>query len=336
VAKANYRFGLNAAIMQHFAGLMTVMAGVATICWSLNRIWEGQMTGGAMVATMIITWRVLYPLQALCSVLPHIEQIRASLAQVAQLMSFSPEAHAAHVVLAEHPLRGKISIQNLGLRYGRKSDPVFMGLTAEIDAGEIVAVYGGNGSGKSSVLRLLLGLYAPAMGSIRLDGVDHRQFDPRSLRRQIAYFPQLPELLPGTIADNLRSYHPLAEDFRLRQALLWADAWDMIEQLPAGINTPIGEGGMIPSSGLASRVCLARLYLAERPIVLCDELSGQLLNSSTGERFQKYLAECRGKRTVLFVTHREDWLKIADKVIWLQADQRPIISRPTRSSGNAA
>jgi len=327
-AKANYRFSLNTSIIQHMAQLFTVFAGVATIAWSLHRIWDGEMTGGAMVATMIITWRVLYPLQALCAVLPHLEQIRASLEQVTQLMSFTPEAHAAHVVLAEHPLKGGISIQQLGLRYGRKSDPVFMGLTADIEPGDIVAVYGGNGTGKSSVIRLLLGLYAPAMGSIRLDGVDHRQFDPRSLRRQIAYLPQIPELLPGTVADNLRIHDPLAEEYRLRQALLWADSWEMVEQLPAGLNTRLGDGGFIPSTGFAARLALARLYLTERPLVLCDELPAQLLNSSTGERFRRYLEECRGKRTVIFVTHREDWLKTADKVIWLRTDSRPVFTKP--------
>jgi ABC-type bacteriocin/lantibiotic exporter with double-glycine peptidase domain len=332
-AKAHYRFGLNASIVQHLAGLLTVTAGVATINWGLYRIWAGQMTGGAMVATMIITWRVLYPLQSLCATLPHLEQIRGSLKQVAQLMGFIPESHASRAVLAEHPLKGKISIQNIGLRYGRKSDPVFMGLTADITAGQIVAVYGGNGTGKSSVLRLLLGLYAPAMGSIRFDGVDHRQFDPRSLRRQIAYLPQLPELLQGTIADNLRIHNPLALDYQLRQALLWADAWEMIEKLPAGLNTKLGgENGFIPSSGFGARLTLARLYLADRPVVLCDELPGQLLNSSTGERFRRYLEECRGKRTVLFITHREDWLPVADQVIWLKADARPVVGRPTRKA----
>jgi ABC-type bacteriocin/lantibiotic exporter with double-glycine peptidase domain len=333
-AKAHYRFGLNAAVVQHLASLITIVAGVSTIAWSLNRIWEGYMTGGAMVATMIITWRVLYPLQALCGVLPYMEQIRGSLMQVSHLMSFTPEAHAAHVVLAEHPLKGRISIQNLALRYGRKSDPVFTGLSCEIEAGEIVAVYGGNGTGKSSILRLLLGLYAPAMGSIRLDGVDHRQFDPRSLRRQIAYLPQLPELLPGTVADNLRVHQPLAAEFKLRQALLWADAWEMVEQLPAGLNTRLGGDGFTPSSGFAARLCLARLYLAERPLVLCDELPAQLLNSTTGERFRRYLEECRGKRTVLYVTHREDWLSLADKVISFKADMRPMVSR--RDDGRAA
>jgi ATP-binding cassette subfamily C protein LapB len=327
-AKANYQFGFNAAILQHFAGLVTAVAGVSTIMWSLERIWAGSMTGGAMVATMIITWRVLYPLQALCAVMPQLEQIRGSLVQVTQLMGFEAEAHSNHVVLAEHSLKGKISIQNLGLRYGRKSDPVFMGLSVDINPGEIVAVYGGNGTGKSSILRLLLGLYAPAMGSIRLDGVDHRQFDPRSLRRQINYLSQLPELFPGTVADNLRVQEPLAENYRLRQALLWADAWEMIEELPAGLHTRIGDGGYKPSSGLVARLALARLYLSERPLVLCDELPAQLLNSTTGERFRRYMSESRGKRTVIFVTHREDWLSVADKIICMKADSRPVILRP--------
>ncbi len=335
-AKAQYRFSLNAALVQHIAGLVTVIAGVSTISWCLTRIWDLQMTGGAMVATMIITWRVLYPLQALCGVMPQLEQIIAALKQVQQLMAFTPESHAANLVLAEHRLKGNISFQNLGLRYNRKSDPVFMGLSGDIAAGEIVAIYGGNGTGKSSILRMLLGLYAPAMGGIRLDGVDHRQFDPRSLRRQMNYLPQLPELLPGTIAENLRVHDPLADEYRLRQALLWADAWDIVEQLPAGMDTRLGDTAYVPSSGLAMRICLARMYLTERTLVLCDELSSQLLNSTTGDRFRQFLKESRGKRTVIFVTHREDWLPVADVVIYLQPNQRPVISRPDHAKENAA
>lgn len=330
-SRAQYRFGLTAAVVQHIASFLTIAAGVTTIGWCLERIWAGEMTGGAMVATMIITWRVLYPLQALCVILPHFEQISASARQVGQLMSMTPEAHSARHALAERTLEGNLGFQNVSLRYSRKSDPVFLGLNADIAKGQIVAIYGGNGSGKSSILRLVLGLYAPAIGTIRLDGADHRQFDPRVLRRQIAYLSQSTELLPGTIAENLRSVDPLAEDYRLRQALLWADAWDAVEALPAGINTRIGEDSYMPSSGLAARLCLARLYLTDRPIVLCDELPAQILNSSTGERFKRFLGECRGNRTVLFVTHREDWLPLADKVIWLRPDGRPAVGHPDQA-----
>lgn len=327
-SRAQHQFALTASFVQHVASFLTVVAGVTTIGWCLERIWMGEMTAGAMVATMIITWRVLYPLQALCVILPHFEQIRASAKQVGQLMSLQPEAHAAKHALAERTLEGTISFQNISLRYSRKSDPVFLGLNMDIPKGQIIAIYGGNGTGKSSILRLVMGLYAPAMGTIRLDGVDHRQFDPRVLRRQIAYLPQAPELLPGTVAENLRVSEPLAEDYRLRQALLWADAWEMVEELPAGLNTMLGEGGVIPSSGLAARLCLARLYLSERPIILCDELPAQILNTTTGERFRRFLTECRGTRTVLFVTHREDWLPVADRVIWMKPDGRPVIGKP--------
>ncbi len=321
-------YALTASTVQYAANFLTVVAGLLTIAWSLQRIWLGEMTAGAMVATMIITWRVLYPLQALCTILPYLEQIRASVKQVSQLMAMRTEAHAMRYVLASRMLEGNISFQNVTLRYNRKSDPVFLNLNAEISKGQIVAIYGGNGSGKSSILRLILGLYSPAMGVIRLDGVDHRQFDPRALRRQVAYLPQASELLPGTVADNLRAVDPLAPDFRLRQALLWADAWELVDEMPAGLNTRLFEGGIIPSSGLAARLCLARLYLAERPIVLADELPAALLNTSTGKRFQNFLEECRGKRTVIFVTHREDMLALADQVIWMKAGGVPVVGRP--------
>ncbi|MBI1274331.1 MAG: ATP-binding cassette domain-containing protein [Alphaproteobacteria bacterium] len=326
--QAQYRFSMIASVVQHLAGLMTVIVGVASIAWCLTRVWDGDMSAGAMVATMILTWRVIFLMQTMCSVLPHLEQISAAAEQVGHLMKMTPEAHARNTVLAHRPLEGAITFQNVGLRYGRKKDPVFVGLSAEIAKGQIVAIYGGNGSGKSTMLRLMLGLYPAVMGSILLDGIDHRQFDPRNLRRQIAYLPQVPELLPGTVAENLRLVDPLMPDFRLRQALLWADAWEMVDELPAGVNTRIGTGGLVPSSGLAARLCLARLYLSERPIVLCDELPSQLMNSSTGARFRRYLNESRGKQTVLFVTHRQDMLQVADQVIWMKNGGRPAVGKP--------
>lgn len=321
------RYSFTISTLQSLASFLTVAAAIVTINWCLDRIWAGEMSGGAMVASMIITWRLLYPLQALCNIVPNYEQVRASVRQVAQLMSLQPETHAWRHALGRRALQGTIEFQNIGLRYNRKTDPVFLGLNARIKQGEIVAVYGGNGCGKSSVLRLLLGLYAPAMGMIRIDGIDHRQLDPRTLRRHIAYLPQVPQFLPGTVADNIRLSNPAAADYQLRQAILWADAQDLIDALPQGIETVVTGQDML-SSGLSARLMLARLYLSEQPIVLCDELPPQILNSTTGDRFRTFVEECRGKRTLFFVTHREDWLGLADQVIWLKPESVPVVGRP--------
>ena len=332
VARVQHAYATTNSAVQYIAAFLTTSAAVITINWCLRRVWDGNMTGGEMIATMIITWRLLYPLQALCTLIPNWEQVRGSARQVAALMALTPEVHAQSHTLAQTTFNGKVEFQNIGLRYTRKTDPVFVGLNATINHGEIYAVYGGNGCGKSSVLRLVLGLYPPAIGTLRIDGIDHRQMDPRTLRRQIAYLPQTPEFLPGTIADNLRAANPLAASHQVRDALLWADALEAVEALPAGLETRIGpstdESGLALSSSLAARLSLARLYLSDRPIVLCDELPVVLLNGVTGTRFRNFIQDCRGRRTVMFVTHREDWLGLADQVIWLRQGGVPVVARP--------
>lgn len=331
-SQAQAEFNHTSSLIQFTAALLTIVSVVVMVNWNLERIWAGYMTGGALVATMILNWRLMNLMQTACSVLPQLEQVYAAIQQVRQIMNLKPERHADHAVTADISSGSRIQLHNVGLRYSRKTDPVFMGLTAEIKPGQIIAIYGANGSGKSSILKLLLGLYAPVIGNIRLDGSDYRQLDPRQLRRDMAYFSQSQEMLPGTIADNLRFIDPLAPDHKLRQALMWSDAWDAIAALPNGINTVIGEHGLVLPEGLVARIRLARLYLSERPIILCDEIPTPLLNNETGERFRQFLERCRGNRTVIFVAQREDWLEFADQVIWLRPDGRPVIGKPNIAS----
>ncbi|MGE3769640.1 MAG: peptidase domain-containing ABC transporter [Bdellovibrionales bacterium] len=322
------RHNLLATAVQYISALLSVVAGVVIINWSLHCVWSGTMTGGAMVATMIITWRLLYPLQAICALVPHFGQVRQALQQVLQVMALTPERHAHTTAPGFARLHGGIELQNVSLRYAPGADPIFWGLNARINKGDIVAIYGSNGSGKSSLVRLLLGLNTPGMGTVRFDGIDHRQLDPRVLRRQIAYLSQEPEFLPGTLAENLRMVNAAASEADIRDALQRADAWDAVEALPQGIHAQLGAEGTALSDTLAARLNLARLYLAARPIVLCDELPGHVLNSNAGAHFRHFLHECRGKRTVIFVTHHNNWLQLADKVIWMKQGVVPSIGKP--------
>ena len=327
-SRTHLRFAHTTAIIEHVTYFLLVAAGVATILFSIERIWAGEMTPGALVATMIITWRVLYPLQITCNALPNLEQVRQSIDQVNQLMLLKPEHFLPTRALRSGTVKGEVTFTQVGLRYGRRNDPVLTGISFQLEPGQHLAVVGANGTGKSSVLKLAAGLYTPQAGSVRIDGVDLRQTDGGWTRRHVSYLPQSAEFFPGTLAENLRLHAPFASDEELRVALSRADAWDEIMRLPDALETRLGPSDSSLPSGLMSRLVLTRFYIRLQPLLLIDELSYPLLNSKAGELFRDFLRSVRGTHTVIFVTHREDYAREADQVLWLQQDRRAFISTP--------
>lgn len=328
-SRTHLKFVHTTSLIEHLSYFCLVLAGVATILFSIERIWAGEMTPGALVATMIITWRVLYPLQMVCNMLPQLEQVRQSIDQVNQLMLLKPEHFLPSRALRDGTIDGQVTFTQVGLRYGRRNDPVLTGISFSLEPGEQLAIVGANGTGKSSVLKLAAGLYVPQAGSVRIDGVDLRQMDGGWIRRHVSYLPQVIDFFPSTLAENLRFHAPLASDAELREALVKADAWDDVMRLGDGLDTQVSPVSTLPS-GLMSRLVLARFYIHLQPLVLIDELPYPLLNSRAGERFRDFLRDVRGKHTVIFVTHREDFARDADHVLWLQQDRRAFLSTPNQ------
>src|SRR5690606_14351286 len=149
-----------------------------------------------------------------------------------------------------------LSFINAGLRYGVEGDPLFSGLTFEAMPGDIVAATGSNGAGKSSLLKMIKGMYPPQTGSVRIDGFDIRQLDPMDLRRRIAYIPQHTHFFQGTIAENMRFGNPLATNREIEIALGQAGLMAEIRSLPSGIDTVIGEDGFALSSSVSLRLSM--------------------------------------------------------------------------------
>jgi ATP-binding cassette subfamily C protein LapB len=260
--------------------------------------------------------------------MPRIEQLKNSIAQVNRLMNIAVE-RTPHVLKKpiDH-LDGHIKLSNIGLRYNKDIEPVFVGLNLDVKAGEIIAITGGNGSGKTTILKLINGLYKPQAGNIRIDGIDIRQLEPIELRHYIAYLPQNPDFFEGTIRENLHLANPLCTDQDINNALEKANALDDVNDLENGLDTEICGNNFILPSGFAYRLNFARILLKDSNILLLDELPNASLNSSTGESYQNLIKESKGVRTVFFVTHRDDYLKMADKVIVLRAGKKPQILEP--------
>lgn len=318
-ALAQFQLGWYGMVGETFANALTVMSAVAVVSFGVHFIWAGEMTTGGLVATMILVWRVLGPFYSLCTMVPRLEQLRNSIRQVNNLMDVDTEEMSAQGLARPGRLKGRVTFAGATLKYNSSADPIIAGLTIEAAPGDIVAITGENGSGKTTLLKMIKGLYLPQNGSLRLDGFDMRQLNPHDVRRNIAYIPQTPDFFPGTIAENLRFGNPLASEGEIRQALGQARVLDEVMALPEGIQTVIGgNDGIRLSSTLAARLSMVRAYLQDAPILLIDELPNTLLTDESGQFLHDTIMRHKGTQTVFIVTYREDFLNMADTIVFLR------------------
>lgn len=325
----NFNLAWLGTVGETLAQALTMLSAVATVGYGAHLIWAGDITTGALIASMMLVWRVLTPFYSLCAMIPRLEQLKNSIHQVNDLMDLETEQETATSAARMPSIRGRITFTGASLRYSSENDAALNNINTDIEAGQIVAVTGRNGAGKTSLLKLAKGMYRPVSGSVRIDGFDIRQLDAVHLRRHIAYVPQRPEFFSGTIAENLKIARPLATMQEIEQALFLADAIDEVKKMEGGMNAKINPG-KIPS-GLAARLSLARAYLHGGSILLIDELPGSLMNSRAGEYLRRYLEKSKGKRTIIMVTHRDDMMALADSTIELRKGEQPLYSKQSAS-----
>lgn len=312
---ASFKSNHTAQLIETCSYVLMSLGGIAVLGFGVAGVIEGSLTVGALIGAMMLVWRIIAPMQICCASITRIQQLRSSVGQVKRLLSLQPE-HISYTPAAPIPrARGQITFHRVSLRYSPDTEPALLGVSFEAQPGQIIAIRGSNGSGKSTILKLALGLYRPQNGSVRIDGVDIRQHDPIALRQMISYVPQNVDFFPGTIRENLLFANPVASDDQCFQALEESCAAAEIRHLPRGLDTPLeGEGADNISFLLKQRINLARAYLRYSPIMLFDEASHSL-GPENDAAFQNKISSLRGKSTVLLVTHREDHMRMADQLL---------------------
>jgi len=303
--------------IQTVAQALMTIAGVATLYIGTIFAMAGDLSVGALIATMAFVWRVLGPIQSMFLSFSRIGQVAQSLRQVDALMKFPLEREAGKLPSFFRKFRGGVSLRNLSLRFSAGAEPALMGINLEIKPGEFVAFNGPNGAGKSTILKTIAGLYKPQAGSIALDGLDIRQLDPGEMRNSLAYLPQHANFFYGTIAQNLRLAEPTASNDAIDQALHDAGLDDYIASLPAGRETRLSQDEFAHlADGVRQRLNLARAYVKNAPILLLDEPAFGLDDAADKALTEKLLS-LKGKTTILMVTHRPSHMKLADRLVYL-------------------
>ncbi len=302
--------GLSYFVMM-FAGLMIV---TITVPMTLTQ----ALGPGALIASMFLMWRILGPVQTLFTNLTRIERVKTAVKQLENLMQIKGERLETAASPISRGLKGKVQFSRVSFRYSLNVDPALVGVDFNINPGEVIAVTGPNGGGKSTLLKLIMGMYQPQAGSILIDGVDIRQLDPIELRRLVGYAPQDTQFFRATLSQNLRLARPDATDEELTEALRKAGALEQVLDLPKGLEYRIGDNAseQLPAS-LRQKLTLARAYLTDAPIMLFDE-PGAGLDALGDRKFMEALENFRGKTTVFFISHRPSHIKLADTVIVLE------------------
>jgi ATP-binding cassette subfamily C protein LapB len=272
---ANYRTLVANGIMTSVAQGLTTLAGVAVVGLGTLAVMDGGMTIGALIATMALVWRVLSPLQSAFLSLSKLEQMAKAVQQINQLMRLKVERQGGQSGLMLSKLTGGITVDRVSFRNGPDQDPAVLGMSFDVQPGEMMAITGHTGSGKSTLLKLVAGMYCPQAGALLIDGLDIRQLNAMDLRRTVAYVPKETRLYHGTIAQNMRLNNGMATDHQLRKAAREAGVLDEILALPQRFDTWTGDNATshLPPRFLRA-LSMARAFVNPPRILLLDEPGG--------------------------------------------------------------
>ncbi len=311
-AAARRRIEVNSAAIDALSHALMILSGVSVLWIGTAAVLNGTMSVGALIATMILSWRILSPLNAGFLAYTKLDQIKKSLKQLNALMRLAPEGNTGKARLLNNQYEGDIEFNRVSFRYTSDSDPSLLGVSFKIHKGQFVSILGTSGAGKSTVLKLIAGLYQPQGGTVTVDGLDLRQVDPRDLRRKIAYVPQQPEVFYGTVAQNLRLSNPTASDEKLRQVTEFVGLLGQIEALPQGFETRLGMGQTEDlAPGFLQRLSIARALVREASILLLDE-PGQSLDAAGDAALITLLQSLHGACTIVMVSHRPSHIRLSD------------------------
>ena len=286
---------------------MAILAGfVMTLLYGGYLVLNKQLGVGSYSALVYLTQRLLWPMTRLADMIDLYQRAMASATRALDLLQIAPAASGTNSITT--PTKGALRFENIGFAYSDKA--ILENLDLTIPAGQTIALVGGTGSGKSTLIKLALGFIEPQSGQIFFDAQDIHNLSKQSLRAQIGYVAQEPFLTDGTVAENI-AYGQTPNMQAVEQAAQSAEAHEFIRQLPLAYQSPVGERGSLLSGGQRQRIALARALYKNPSLLILDEATSAVDNE-TEAAIQRSLAKLNHSRSCLIVAHRLSTVRHAD------------------------
>ena len=294
--------------------LVTQLVTVIMVIWGVYRIGDGLMTMGGLIGCNILVGRAMAPLLQMAGLLTRLQNSRVSLKALDMLMELPSENQDEKALVDFGSLEPSFSLEDVSFVYPGAERTALADVNLRIRQGEKVGIVGRMGSGKSTLGKLLIGLYQPAQGAVKFGGVDIRQLAGADLRGRTGFLPQDVVLFYGTIRDNIALGDPSINDHLILRASALAGVADFVRNNPAGFGAQVGEQGKNLSGGQRQAVALARALVRDPEVLILDEPTSNMDNAS--ERMvQRRLRGVLEGKTLVLITHRLSMLDIVDRLV---------------------
>lgn len=314
LGKLSLKARLLSAANVNAATFLQQMATIAVVIVGVYLIAERELSVGALIACTLLTGRALAPLSQVAGLITRFHHARAALDGINRMMALPVEREAGKSFVHRSSFKGTIEFKDVSFNYPGQPVAALQNISFRVAAGERVGIIGRIGSGKTTIEKLIMGLYQPTSGSIWVDGVDLQQIDPADLRRNISYVPQDPMLFFGTVRDNIVFGAPYVDDKAMLSAAEIAGVTEFVNRHPQGFDMPVGERGEGLSGGQRQSIAVARALLLSPVILLLDEPSNSLDNRSE-ENLKARLSQTMEGKTLVLVTHRASMLTLVNRLI---------------------
>jgi ATP-binding cassette subfamily C protein LapB len=326
IAGKSLKSRLISASIPTITQLLIQLNTVIIIVVGVYKIQDFELSMGGLIAVVILTGRTLAPMGQVASLITNYHDAKTSYETINEIISKPSERPEGKKFLEAPAFSGHIEFKDVTFTYPGSDLPALKNVSFTINPKEHVAIIGRIGSGKSTIEKLILGLYEPDSGQILMDGIDIAQIDPADLRKNIGYVSQDVMLFRGTAKDNIIFKASSATDYAMMRAAQISGAHEFIVKHPKGYEMPIQERGAGLSGGQRQSIGVARAFLIDTPIVLMDEPSNAM-DQITEEKLLKNLQTALKNKTSIIVTQKMTLLKIVERVIVMN-EGRIIIDAP--------
>ena len=314
LARTNAQMRLLSSSATNGAMIVTQVVSMALIIAGVYLIQERLLTMGGLIAVTMLGGRAIAPLGQAVGLLMQFQNARMSLETLDKLMAQPVERPDASAFIHRPEIQGEIEFRNVSFSYPGQGEAALQNVSLHIAPGEHVVVIGRTGSGKTTLQKLMLGLYQPTDGVVRIDGIDLRQLDPADLRRNVGFVGQDATLFYGTLRENISIGAPYADDSAVVAAAEVAGLTQFVNRHPKGFDMLIGERGESLSGGQRQEVAIARAVLMDPPVLMFDEPTSAM-DFTTEHGFKERLRHFAAHKTVVIVTHRTSLIDLATRII---------------------